>query len=307
MESTTAVSTQPQVTVGVDAHKQFHVARAVSWAGRWAATALQPAPPATANSCPGLAGWARSLSSVSKAPATSARAWPGICAARASRSPRSAAPNGSAGHVRQIRRHRRGRSPRNRVGRRSPRRPQVRRRCCRKWCGCCGWPVPVRCAPVPSPTPPLQDLLVTAPHRCVKSWPASAKASYPRCKQLSEFQTPSSTTNAITVAIKSLAARCEQPDVEATRLKHTSTPSLLPPHRSCAPSTVLASTPPPPCWQRSATTTIGSPATAPLPNSAEPARWRPPAAKPSDTDSTAAAPGAARHPGRAAAPSPTHP
>jgi hypothetical protein len=34
MECTTAVSTQPQVTVGVDAHKQFHVARAADELGR---------------------------------------------------------------------------------------------------------------------------------------------------------------------------------------------------------------------------------------------------------------------------------
>jgi len=34
MESTIAASTQPQVTVGVDTHKQFHVAHAVDELGR---------------------------------------------------------------------------------------------------------------------------------------------------------------------------------------------------------------------------------------------------------------------------------
>uniref|UniRef100_UPI0007A00843 IS110 family transposase n=1 Tax=Mycobacterium avium TaxID=1764 RepID=UPI0007A00843 len=67
----------------------------------------------------------------------------------------------------------------------------------------------------------LQDLLVTAPAALREQLAGLYKKRLIQaCKQLSESETPSSPTDAITMAIKSLAARCEQLDVEAARLKH---------------------------------------------------------------------------------------
>ena len=58
MESTIAASTQPQVTVGVDAHKQFHVAHAVDELGRPLGTHQIPA---ASHGYRTYVSWARSL------------------------------------------------------------------------------------------------------------------------------------------------------------------------------------------------------------------------------------------------------
>ena len=58
MESTIAASTQPQVTVGVDTHKQFHVAHAVDELGRPLGTHQIPA---ASHGYRTYVSWARSL------------------------------------------------------------------------------------------------------------------------------------------------------------------------------------------------------------------------------------------------------
>ena len=89
MESTITEFSQPQVTVGVDTHKQFHVAHAVDQLGRPLGTHRLAA---TAAGYRRFVSWAHelgsSLPSVSKAPAITAPAWRGTCALMASPSPR---------------------------------------------------------------------------------------------------------------------------------------------------------------------------------------------------------------------------
>jgi transposase len=58
MESTIAESSQPQVTVGVDTHKQFHVAHAVDGLGRPLGTYRLPA---SSGGYEDFVSWARSL------------------------------------------------------------------------------------------------------------------------------------------------------------------------------------------------------------------------------------------------------
>ena len=58
MESTIAESTQPQVTIGVDTRKQFHVAHAVDELGRALGSQRIPA---TSAGYRRLVSWARSL------------------------------------------------------------------------------------------------------------------------------------------------------------------------------------------------------------------------------------------------------
>jgi transposase len=58
MEFTIAASSQPQVTVGVDTHKQFHVAHAVDELGRPLGTHQIPA---ASHGYSAFVSWARSL------------------------------------------------------------------------------------------------------------------------------------------------------------------------------------------------------------------------------------------------------
>lgn len=62
MESTIAASTQPQVTVGVDTHKQFHVSPLLSMSSvaRWAPIRYPPRATVTAHSCRGHDHWGSS-------------------------------------------------------------------------------------------------------------------------------------------------------------------------------------------------------------------------------------------------------
>jgi transposase len=89
------------------------------------------------------------------------------------------------------------------------------------------------------------------------------------CERLPEPETLSTPTDAVTVAIKSLAARCREPDSEAARLERhidTITATAAPQLRAIYG---VGPTPPPPCWPLSATTPTGSAPTPPSPNSAE--------------------------------------
>ena len=73
MESTIAESSQPQVTIGVDTHKQFHVAHAVDGLGCPRGTYRLPASRRLRRLRCGRARWVSSSRWVSKAPATSGR------------------------------------------------------------------------------------------------------------------------------------------------------------------------------------------------------------------------------------------
>jgi transposase len=222
MQSTIAASTQPQVTVGVDTHKQFHVAHAADELGRplgshrmTASTAGYRQFVSWANGLGRLvivgiegpghygAGLARYLRAEGIAitevgrPKRQRRARYGksddadaagaaaiVLAGEALGDPKSA--DGAAEMVRVLR-----------VARSSAVRARAKAYTA------------------------LQDLLVTAPAPLREQLSGLYKKRLIQaCKQLSEPQTPSSPTDAITMAIKSLAARCEHLDTEATRLKH---------------------------------------------------------------------------------------
>ena len=67
----------------------------------------------------------------------------------------------------------------------------------------------------------LQDLLVTAPAGLREQLAGRYKDRLIQaCEQLSEPEIPTTPTDAITIAIKSLAARCRELDAEADRLEH---------------------------------------------------------------------------------------
>ncbi|MGL5441837.1 IS110 family transposase [Mycobacteroides stephanolepidis] len=63
MESTTTPPTQPQVIVGVDTHKQFHVAHAADQLGRPLGSHRRPATPSGYRS---LLTWARRLGQINQ-------------------------------------------------------------------------------------------------------------------------------------------------------------------------------------------------------------------------------------------------
>jgi hypothetical protein len=155
MESTIVASTQPQVIVGVDTHKQFHVAHAVDQLGRPLGTHRLAATPAGYR---GFVSWAHELGQLVavgiEGLVISVRVWPATFARRASRSAKSGVPNGSA--VPAL-------ANRTTLTRPEPPRwywpatplaslkaPMVPR----KWCGCCESLAPAWCAPGPRPTTP---------------------------------------------------------------------------------------------------------------------------------------------------------
>ena len=85
MESTIAASTQPQVTVGVDTHKQFHVAHAVDKLGRPLGTHRMAATTAGYRQ---FMSWAHGLGRAAKPlasrnPPTVPPRWCGCCASPA--------------------------------------------------------------------------------------------------------------------------------------------------------------------------------------------------------------------------------
>jgi transposase len=133
----------------------------------------------------------------------------------------------------------------------------------------------------------LQDLVVTAPAALREQLAGLYKDRLIyACEQLPEPETLTTPTDAVTVAIKSLAARCRELDTEAARLERhvdTITATAAPELRAIygvGPDTAAT-----------LLTTLGDnragSAPTPLsPNSAESAHWKHPAAKQSATDST---------------------
>lgn len=286
MESTIAASTQPQVTVGVDTHKQFHVAHAVDELGRPLGTHQIPA---ASHGYRTYVSWARSLGQLvmvgiegpghygaglarhlraegiavtevgrpkrqrrarygKSDDADAAGAAAMVLAGEALGDPKSA--DGAAEMVRVLR-----------VARVSAVRARAKAYTA------------------------LQDLLVTAPAALREQLTGRYKGRLLHaCQKLIASEIPTSPADAMILAIKSLAARCLHLDAEAAQLNRHIDTIPPPPHPSCAPSTALAPTPPPRCYPRSATTPTGSAATPPSPNSAESARCKPPAEKPFVTD-----------------------
>jgi transposase len=222
MESTIAAPTQPQVTVGVDTHKQFHVAHAVDQLGRPLGTHRMVATTAGYRQFvswargfgrlvvvgiegPGHygAGLARHLRAEAIAvtevgrPKRQRRARYGksddtdaagaaaiVLAGEALGDPKSA--DGAAEMVRVLR-----------VARTNAVRARAKAYAA------------------------LQDLLVTAPAALREQLTGLYKSRLIQaCEQLPEPESPSTPTDAITMAIKSLATRCGDLDAEAARLKH---------------------------------------------------------------------------------------
>ena len=97
MESTIAASTQPQVTVGVDAHKQFHVSPLLSMSS---VAAGHPSDTRREPRYRTFVSWARSLGQLRdgrhRRPGPLRRGLARTCAPRASRSPKWAARSGNA-------------------------------------------------------------------------------------------------------------------------------------------------------------------------------------------------------------------
>lgn len=248
MESTIAESTQPQVTVGVDTHKQFHVAHAVDQLGRPLGTHRLAATPAGYR---GFVSWARALGQLVAVGIEG----PGHFGAGLARYLRAEGIEVSeVGRPKRQRRARFGKSddadaagaaamvlagdvlgePKSADGAaemvrvlRVARTSVVRARA--------------------KAYNALQDLLMTAPavlreqlaglykHRLIHA-----------CEQLPEPETLTTPIDAVTVAIKSLAARCRELDTEAARLeRHIDTITASAAHPSCALSTTSGPTRPP--------------------------------------------------------------
>jgi hypothetical protein len=157
MESTIAASTQPQVTVGVDTHKQFHVAHAVDQLGRPLGTHRLAATPA--GYC-GFVSWAHELGQL-VAVGIEGRGHYGAGLARHLRAEGIAVSevgrlNGSAvpALANQTTPTRPERPqwcwPATPLA--SPKAPMVPR----KWCGCCESLALAWCAPEPRPTTPCK-------------------------------------------------------------------------------------------------------------------------------------------------------
>ena len=99
------------------------------------------------------------------------------------------------------------RGPTDWAGRRSPRRAEIRRRCRRDGAGAARRPTSAVRARAKAHTA-LHDLLVTAPAALREQLTGLYKnCLIQACKQLPEPETPTTPTDAITMAIKSLAAR----------------------------------------------------------------------------------------------------
>jgi transposase len=235
MESTTATSTQPQVTVGVDTHKQFHVAHAVDELGRALGTHRVPA---TTAGYAAFVSWARALGQL----VTVGIEGPGHYGAGLARHLRA---EGIAltevGRPKRQHRARYGKSddtdaagaaaivlagealgdPKSADGAaemvrvlRVARSSAVRARA--------------------KAATALHDLIVTAPAPLREQLTGLYKDRLIQaCEQLPEPETLTTPTDAVTIAIKSLAARCRHLDAEATRLEHhidtitaTATPQL---------------------------------------------------------------------------------
>ena len=222
MESTIAESTQPQVTIGVDTHKQFHVAHAVDELGRALGSQRIPA---TSAGYRRFVSWARSLGQLvtvgiegpghygaglarhlraegimvtevgrpkrqhrarygKSDDADAAGAAAIVLAGEALGEPKTA--DGAAEMVRVLR-----------VARTSAIRARAKAYTA------------------------LQDLLVTAPAGLREQLAGRYKDRLIQaCEQLPEPEIPTTPTDAITIAIKSLAARCRELDAEADRLEH---------------------------------------------------------------------------------------
>jgi transposase len=235
MESTSAESTQPQVTIGVDTHKQFHFAHAVDELGR---TLGSHKIPATTAGYRRFVSWAHSLGRL----VTVGIEGPGHYGAGLARHLRA---EGIAvtevGRPKRQRRARYGKSddadaagaaaivlagealgePKTADGAaemvrvlRVARTSAIRARA--------------------KAYTALQDLLVTAPAALRERMAGRYKGHLIQaCEQLPESEIPTTPTDAITIAIKSMAVRCRELDAEADRLEHhidtitaTATPQL---------------------------------------------------------------------------------
>ncbi|MGH3966673.1 MAG: IS110 family transposase [Mycobacterium sp.] len=222
MESAIAAFTQPQVTVGVDTHKQFHVAHAVDELGRALGTQRIPA---TTVGYREFVSWARLLGELVVVGVEG----PGHYGAGLTRHLRA---EGIAvievGRPKRQRRARYGKSddadaagaaaivlagealgdPKTADGAaemlrvlRVARTSAVRARA--------------------KAYTALQDLVVTAPAALREQLAGLYKDRLLRaCEQLPEPETLTTPTDTMTIAIKSLAARCRHLDAETTRLEH---------------------------------------------------------------------------------------
>ena len=235
MESTIADASQPQVTVGVDTHKQFHVAHAVDALGRSLGSQRIPA---SSRGYHEFVGWAQSLGRMvvvgiegpghyGAGLARHLRA-EGIAITEVSRPNRQhrarygksddadaagAAAAVLAGEALGESKTADGAAEMARVLRVA--RTSVVRARAKAYTA-------------------LQSLLVTAPEALREQLAGLYKDRLLQaCLQLDEPEIPVSPTDAITIAIRSLAARCRQLDAEAARLEHhidtltaTATPQL---------------------------------------------------------------------------------
>ncbi len=226
MESTIAESNQPQVTVGVDTHKQFHVAHAVDQLGRPLGTHRLAAKPAGYR---GFVSWAHELGQL----VVVGIEGPGHFGAGLARHLRAEGIAVSeVGRPKRQRRARFGKSddvdaagaaarvlagdalgePKSADGAaemvrvlRVARTSVVRARA--------------------KAHNALQDLVVTAPAALREQLAGLYKDRLIcACEQLSEPETLTTPTDAVIVAIKSLAVRCRELDTEAARLgRHVDT------------------------------------------------------------------------------------
>jgi transposase len=222
MESTLAVSSRPQVTVGVDTHKQFHVAHAVDGLGRRLGSYRLEA---SSTGYVGFVAWAHSLGQLVRVgiegpghygaglarhllaegiavrevsrpsrqhrarygksdDADAAGAAAAVLAGEALGEPKTA--DGAAEMVRVLR-----------VARTSVVRARAKAYVA------------------------LQSLLVTAPAVLREQLAGLYKDRLLQaCLKLAEPDIPTTPTEAITISIRSLAARCRELDAEAARLEH---------------------------------------------------------------------------------------
>ena len=274
MESTIAGSSQPQVTVGVDTRKQFHVAHAVDELRRPLGTHQIPA---ASHGYSAFVSWARSLGQL----ALVGIEGPGHYGAGLARHLRA---EGIAvtevGRPKRQRRARYGKSddadaagaaaivlagealgePKSADGAaemvrvlRVARVSAVRARA--------------------KAYTALQDLLVTAPAALREQLTGGYKGRLLQaCQQLIASEIPTSPTDAMILPSSHWPRAAFTSTPKPPSWNGTSTRSPPPPHPSCAPSTASAPTPPPHSYRRSAITKTGSAATPPSPNSAESAR-----------------------------------
>ena len=160
MESTIAESTQPQVTVGVDTHKQFHVAHAVDGLGRPLGSYRLAA---SSGGYAEFVAWAHSLGQLTRVGIEG----PGHFGAGLAR--HLVAEGITVSEVSRPSRQHRARYGKSDDADAAGAAAAVLAgdalgepkllTAPRRWCGYCGWRAPAWCGPAPRPTPPCRACL----------------------------------------------------------------------------------------------------------------------------------------------------